>query len=117
MTPENLYQSTLNTRAWRIHCVRMKQVCAIGTILSLGIMVGLGAEERPDLDKIVAQPAELSTWAYAYRADLNVQVKPEACFVLRRLERLDQTYRPVSLLLSQGNPRKGAPWPAQESEV
>ena len=62
---------------------------------------GIGAEEQPGLDSLVGQPAELSVWAYTYRADREVQEKPEACLVLRRLERLDQTYRPVSLWLSQ----------------
>jgi hypothetical protein len=85
--------------------LRMKQVCAIGMILSLGIMVGLGAEEKLDLDKIVAQPAELSAWAYSYRANLKAQEKPEAYFILRRLQRLDQVYRPVNLLLSQDKSR------------
>ena len=62
---------------------------------------GIGAEEQPGLDSLVGQPAELSVWAYTYRADREVQEKPEACLVLRRLERLDQAYRPVSLWLSQ----------------
>jgi hypothetical protein len=83
---------------------------------SLLTMVGFSAEDRPDLGKILDQPAELSAWAYAYRADLKVQEKPEAWFVVRRLERLDQAYRPVSLLLSQGNSKKGAPWPVQEGD-
>ena len=94
----------------------MRQVLAIGMLLSLGIVSGVGAEEKPDLAKLVGQPAELSAWAYAYRADLNVQEKPEACFVLRRLERLDRAYRPVSLLLSQGNEKTGTPWPKLESD-
>jgi hypothetical protein len=54
-----------------------------------------------EADAQIGQPAELSAWAYAYRADRDVQEKPEACFILRRLERLDRTYRPVNLLLSQ----------------
>src|SRR3990167_9151435 len=62
---------------------------------------GIGAEEQPGLDSLVGQPAELSVWAYTYRADREVQEKPEACLVPRRLERLDQAYRPVSLWLSQ----------------
>ena len=42
--------------------------------------------------------------------------KTGGCFILRRLERLDRAYRPVSLLLSQGNDKKGMPWPKLESE-
>lgn len=76
----------------------------------------LCAEEKPDLDKLFGKPAELSVWAYAYRADLKVQEKPEAAFVLRRLERIDRAYRPVSLLLAQGSPNTGKPWPALESD-
>jgi hypothetical protein len=94
----------------------MRQVWAIGVLLSLGIVRGVSAEEKPNLDKLVGQPAELSAWAYAYRADRNVQEQPEACFVLRRLERLDRAYRPVSLLLSQGNEKTGIPWPKLETD-
>ena len=94
----------------------MRPISAIVMLLSLGIVPGVGAEEKPDLAKLVGQPAELSAWAYAYRADRNVQEKPEACFVLRRLERLDRAYRPVSLLLSQGNEKKGMPWPKLDTD-
>ena len=94
----------------------VKQICAIGIVLLLGVITSVGAVAKPDLAKLVAQPAELSAWAYAYRSDLKVQEKPEAYFVLRRLERLDRAYRPVSLLLSQGNTKKGVPWPKQEGD-
>jgi hypothetical protein len=89
----------------------MKQVCAIGLILSLGIVSGIGAEGKPAPTELVGQPAELSAWAFGYRADLKVQEKPEASFVLRRLERLDQTYRPVSLWLSQPSELQRFPKP------
>ena len=36
---------------------------------------------------------DLSPWAYEWRADRQVQAKPEACFVPQRLERLDKIYR------------------------
>ena len=92
---------------------RMKQVCAIGMMmLSLGIVSSTRAEEKPDLDKLVGQSAELSAWAYTYRADLKVQEKPEAYFVLRRLERLDRVYRPVSLMSLPDNFRKPPLLPA-----
>ena len=93
---------------------RMRRVWAIMIMLLLGVPLGFGAEENPDLNKLVGQPAELSAWAYAYRADLKVQAKPEAGFVLRRLERLDRAYRPVGLLLSQGIARKPAPAPKHD---
>ncbi len=94
----------------------MRQIWAIGMLSLLGAVPGVGAEEKQNLDKLVGQSAELSAWAYAYRADLNVQKSPEACFILRRLERLDRTYRPVSLLLSQGNEKVGIPWPKLETD-
>lgn len=85
----------------------LEQICAIGLTFWLGSAVpAIGAEDTPSLDNLVGQPAELSAWAYPYRADLKVQEKPEACFVLRRLERLDQVYRPVSLWLSQESEKK-----------
>jgi hypothetical protein len=94
----------------------MQHVCAIATLLSLGVVPGSGAEEKPDLAKLVGHPAELSAWAYAYRADQKVQTQPEACFILRRLERLDQVYRPVSQLLCQGKEKKATPWPKLDSD-
>ena len=94
----------------------MPMLLAIGIVLLLGIAPGIGAEEKPNLDKLVGQPAELSPWAYAYRADLNPQEKPEAAFILRRLERIDRVYRPVSLLLTQGSDKRGTPWPKLETD-
>ena len=85
-----------------------KWIWTIAVVFSLGFVSGIvpaaRAEEKLDLDKLVGKPAELSAWAYAYRADLKVQDKPEAYFVPRRLERLNRVYRPVSLMLSQDNP-------------
>lgn len=68
------------------------------------------------MDRLVGKQAELSPWAYVYRADLKEQQKPEAYFVIRRLQRLDQAYRPVSILLTQGEAKKGEPWPAQSGD-
>ena len=73
-------------------------------MLILAIVLGIGLSAtaaQPDRDKLAGQPAELSAWAYAYRADREVQDSPEAYLVLRRLARLDHAYRPLSLLLSQ----------------
>ena len=92
---------------------RAKRMIALG--IGIGVWLGLTpvaeGQVRSGLDTLVGQPAELSAWAYAYRANLKVQAKPEAAFILRRLDRLDRVYRPVSLLLSQGNGKKGLPWP------
>jgi hypothetical protein len=80
-------------------------------ILAIVLSVGLPVAGQSAPDNLVGQPAELSAWAYAYRADRSVQEKPEASFVLRRLERLDQAYRPVSLLISQESEKQQAPEP------
>ena len=84
---------------------------ALATLL-LAPLAALHAESTPDLDTLAGQPAELSAWAYAYRGDLKIQEKPEACFVLRRLERLDRIYRPVSLWLPQDDPKSSRLAPA-----
>jgi len=36
---------------------------------------------------------DITPWAYAWRADLAVQEKPEAYFIPRRLDRIDKVYR------------------------
>ena len=82
----------------------MTRLWAIGLVCSLGFIADAGADSQAP-DELVGQPAELSAWAYAYRANLPVQDKPEACFVLRRLDRLDRVYRPVNLLISQNDPQ------------
>ena len=91
-------------------------VPVVGIVLSLGLASGVAAEERSDMDTLVGKQAELSPWAYAFRADLKVQEKPEAYFIVRRLQRLDMDYRPVSVLLTQGESKKGEPWPPQSGD-
>ena len=49
--------------------------------------------EKTQLDRLVGQPVDIAPWAYAWRADLAVQEKPEAYFIPRRLERIDKVYR------------------------
>ena len=82
-----------------------KQMNAITRTTSAAVLVTLGlalaarAAEPPkpaapsDLDKLVGQPADLAPWAYAWRADRQVQEKPEAYFIPRRLAHLEKTYR------------------------
>lgn len=41
------------------------------------------AGQTSDLDELVGQPADLAPWAYAWRADRQVQEKPEAYFIPR----------------------------------
>lgn len=45
------------------------------------------------------KPVDLAPWTYAWRADRQVQPQPEACFIPRRLERLDRIYRTARVAL------------------
>ena len=76
---------------------------AIGVLLILA-PTRLPAEaqgEESSLDKLVGQPVNIAPWAYAWRADLAVQEKPEAYFIPRRLDRIDKVYRTAYTALSQ----------------
>jgi hypothetical protein len=107
-TGENEMNNATGGDTFTTNSAWLMLVCAIGMTFCLYVVPGSGAEEKPGLDNLAGQPAELSAWAYAYRADLKVQKKPEAGFVLRRQERLDQVYRPVSLWLSEDSEKKHA---------
>ena len=82
-----------------MHTGTMRMLLAVLVALSLALAAGAAEpakpEALPDLDKLAGQPADLSPWAYAWRADREVQEKPEAYFIPRRLERLDKVYRTV----------------------
>jgi hypothetical protein len=82
-------------------------VC-VGTVLLLGSLLTDGADrtlaadlpvappaaiDKLTLDNLQGQPVDIAPWAYAWRADLAVQEKPEACFIPRRLDRIDKVYR------------------------
>lgn len=43
--------------------------------------------------RLAGQPVDIAPWSYSWRADREVQERPEACFIPRRLERLDRVYR------------------------
>jgi len=74
---------------------------SVAMLVTLGLALAAWAAEPPkpvtlpDLDKLVGQPVDLAPWAYAWRADREVQEQPEAYFIPRRLARLDKVYRPV----------------------
>jgi hypothetical protein len=76
----------------------------VAALVTLGLALTAWTAEPPkpetptELDKLVGQPADLSPWAYAWRADREVQEKPEAYFIPRRLDRLDRIYRPIKSL-------------------
>lgn len=64
------------------------------------------ATEKTKLDKWVGQPVDIAPWAYAWRADLAVQEKPEAYFIPRRLERIDKVYRTAFSALPSGRAKE-----------
>ena len=57
--------------------------------------------KKTELDKLVGQPVDIAPWAYVWRAGLAVQEKPEACFIPRRLDRIDKVYRTAFTALPQ----------------
>jgi len=84
-------------------------ICVFGLVLSgVGTVSAVEppglpptATEKTELDKLVGQPVDIAPWAYAWRADLAVQEKPEAYFIPRRLERMDKVYRTAFTTLPQ----------------
>ncbi|MEI6789517.1 MAG: hypothetical protein WCL49_13665, partial [bacterium] len=76
------------------------QRVTIGSLILLSLTISVQAAEpaktalpASDLDALVGQPIDLAPWAYAWRADRQVQAQPEAVFIERRLSRLDRVYR------------------------
>jgi hypothetical protein len=83
------------------------EALALWVLLGAGVASALSSPGFPpkvtaktELDKLDGQPVDISPWAYAWRVDRTVQEKPEAYFIPRRLERLDQVYRTVYAALS-----------------
>ncbi|MFH1744303.1 MAG: hypothetical protein ABIH23_35320, partial [bacterium] len=81
---------------------RIMQMGVVAVLAMVSVAVSSSAEspgllltgmEKTELDKLVGQPVDIAPWAYAWRADLAVQEKPEAYFIPRRLERMDKVYR------------------------
>ncbi|QDU96541.1 hypothetical protein [Lignipirellula cremea] len=72
---------------------------SVAVLVALGLALGVHAAEPAaptDLDKLVGQQVDLSPWAYAWRANREVQEQPEAYFIPRRLKRLDEVYRTIA---------------------
>lgn len=53
-----------------------------------------------ELDNLAGQAVDIAPWSYAWRADREVQEKPEACFIPRRLDRINKVYRTAATALS-----------------
>jgi len=83
-----------------MHMRAITRTTSIAVLVILGLALTAWAAESPkpttptDLDKLVGQPVDLSPWAYAWRADRQVQEKPEAYFIPRWLEQIDKVLRP-----------------------
>ncbi len=45
------------------------------------------------VESCLGQPVDIAPWAFLWRADVRVQKQPEAYFIPRRLERIDNIYR------------------------
>lgn len=79
----------------------------VAVLVTLGLALAAGAaeppkpESLPDLDKLIGQPVDLAPWAYAWHADREVQEKPEAYFIPRRLKRLDTVHRTLESRLTE----------------
>jgi len=82
----------MNKRLMQMIVVAGLAIAGVG-VASAAELPGLEPMEKTELDKLGGQPVDISPWAYAWRADLAVQEKPEAYFIPRRLERMDRVYR------------------------
>ena len=58
---------------------RIIRIRAAAMLALVGCGVAAG-EEKVGLDKLVGHPEDFASWAYAWRADLAMQEKPEAYF-------------------------------------
>ncbi len=89
-------------RLYLIICVFGLVLSGVGTVSAVE-PPGLPptATEKTEVDKLMGQPVDIAPWAYAWRADLAVQEKPEAYFIPRRLERMDKVYRTAFTTLPQ----------------
>jgi hypothetical protein len=77
---------------------RIMPSAVVAVLAIMGASIAFAAEspgsiDKSQLDALVGQPVDISPWAYAWRADVAVQQKPEAYFIPRRLERIDKVYR------------------------
>ncbi|MHB8971735.1 MAG: hypothetical protein ACYC3X_01815 [Pirellulaceae bacterium] len=84
----------MNARIMQLRVMAVLAVVSVG-VASAAESAALPptALDRAELDKLAGQPVDIAPWAYAWRADLAVQEKPEAYFIPRRLERIDKVYR------------------------
>ena len=86
------------------------QMGVVVVLAMVGVGVAFTAESpglRPtamkttELDNLVGQPVDIAPWAYAWRTGLAIQEQPEAYFIPRRLERMNEVYRTAFTALPQ----------------
>ncbi len=84
----------MNKRTMQMGVVVVSAMVGVG-VASAAESPGLTpmAMQKAELDELAGQPVDIAPWAYAWRADLTVQEKPEAYFIPRRLERMNKVYR------------------------
>jgi len=79
--------------------LRLTTILLLGALSAEGAGVTSAAElpgatpaaiEKASLDHLEGQAVDLAPWAFAWRADVAVQEKPEAYFIPRRLERIPE---------------------------
>jgi hypothetical protein len=72
-------------------------VCLVA-LLATAVEAAEPPKNEPPADpkQLVGQPVDMAPWAYAWRADREVQEKPEAYFIPRRLKRFDEVYRTIA---------------------
>ena len=84
----------MNERVMQLEVVAVLALVALGVVSAdESLSVRSTGMEQVDLDNLVGQPVDIAPWAYAWRADRAVQATPEAYFIPRRLDRIDQVYR------------------------
>lgn len=73
---------------------------AVLVVIGFGVASAAESPEHPAAvagntawDAPAGQPVDIAPWAFAWRADREVQEKPEAYFIPRRLDRIDKVYR------------------------
>ncbi len=73
----------------------------LAAVLAIAGLRLAAVAEPAGTDKRAGQPVDIAPWAYEWRADRPVQKQPEACFIPRRLDRMDKVYRTACQELPQ----------------
>lgn len=63
------------------------------TLAAAAVCSAEGNMNSESLTRLVGKQVDIAPWTYEWRADRAVQKQPEACFIPRRLDRMDKVYR------------------------